>query len=178
MTSVPPLLLYDGACHTCRIIAHWVERSAERPSGPPRITVRAIGQDPAAIRRLNPKLDIWAAYATVHVLMPDGSMRQDGDAVAEVFKCLPATKWIAWLCARKVAGREPFQALLNLAYVILADIRPLIGCESCGRPSPWVRPALWAVNHAKRLMGYAPKGATARHFNPVKSPGTAKAPSN
>ena len=37
---------------------------------------------------MSPGLDIWDAYATIHLLMPDGSMRLGGEAVAEVLTLL------------------------------------------------------------------------------------------
>jgi len=159
-----PILLYDGECQVCRTIAHWVEKAAISPSGAPGIVVRAIGQDPAAIRRLNPNLDIWEAYAAPHVLLADGSMKRAGYAVTEVFRCLPGTKWIADILAITVFGTHPFQAVVNAAYVVLADIRPLLGCSSCGRPSGWVRPLLWIVNQVKRLFGGGHTVAAAPHF--------------
>jgi hypothetical protein len=44
---------------------------------------------------LHPDLDIWDAYETIHVMMPDGSMKLGGEAVAEVLRNLPNTKWFA-----------------------------------------------------------------------------------
>jgi predicted DCC family thiol-disulfide oxidoreductase YuxK len=162
-----PILLFDGDCHVCRIIAHWIERSAKQPSGPPSIIVQAIGQDPAVLHALNPTLDIWAAYADPHVLMPDGSMLRAGYAVAEVFRLLPNTRWFAGIFAIRLFGKRPFQTVLNAGYVVLADIRPLLGCDSCGRPSPWVRPLIWLANQIKALTGRPPKTAV-RHFTHVK----------
>jgi hypothetical protein len=52
---------------------------------------RPIGDDPEALLSLNPDLDIWGAYATIHLLMPDGSMKLGGEAVAEVLRNLPTT---------------------------------------------------------------------------------------
>ena len=163
-----PILLFDGECEVCRRIAQWVEHSAQRQPGPPAITVRPIGQDPAALRALNPNLDIWEAYAAPHVLMPDGTMPRAGDAVAEVFRCLPNTRWFAGIFAIHVFGARPFQIMLNAAYRVLADIRPLLGCESCGGPSPWVRPLLWIVNQAKYLAGRTHKAASGPHTSSVR----------
>jgi predicted DCC family thiol-disulfide oxidoreductase YuxK len=138
-----PTLLYDGECGVCRRVGGWVERSAHERSGAPTLTVRPIGPDPAALRALAPGLDIWDAYATIHVVMPDGGMRRGGEAVAEVLRRVPATRWFAWTFALGVGRFRPFQALLNVAYAILADVRPLFGCESCGTPSAWVRALRW-----------------------------------
>ena len=163
-----PILLFDGECAVCRGIGRWVERAASRAAGPPSIDARPIGQDPAALRRLNPQLDIWAAYASPHVLMPDGSMKLGGAAVAEVFRRLPETKWFAGIFDIHLLGTQPFQAMLNFAYAVLADIRPLLGCESCGRPRLWVRPLAWIVNQAKALLGHAPDAKSARHFTALR----------
>lgn len=43
-----------------------------------------------ALRSPNPDPDIWDAYATIHLLMPDGSMKLGGKAVAEVLRICPA----------------------------------------------------------------------------------------
>jgi len=119
---------------------------------------------------LNPDLDIWEAYAAPHVLMPDGSMKRAGYAVAEVFRCLPNTKWFAGIFAIHMFGTQPFQIMLNAAYDVLADIRPLLGCESCGRPRPWVSPLVWLANQAKSLTGCTRKAAAIPHFTSLHKP--------
>ena len=134
-----PILLFNDECGVCRKIAHWVEKSAAGPSGGPCVVVRPIGDDPEALRAMNPKLDIWDAYETIHILMPDGSMKVGGEAVAEVFRRLPNCKWFAWAFRVHILGFHPFQLLLDLGYLILSDARPLFGCESCGIPRPWVK---------------------------------------
>jgi predicted DCC family thiol-disulfide oxidoreductase YuxK len=143
-------LLFDDECGVCRRIARWVQRSARLESGQSSIIVRPIGGDPDALRSLNPDLDIWTAYATIHLLMPDGSMKLGGEAIAEVLRSLHSTKWFAWSFAIAIFGFRPFQMLLNLAYAILADVRPVFGCESCGTPSPWVKPIHWMF-HWRRV---------------------------
>jgi predicted DCC family thiol-disulfide oxidoreductase YuxK len=144
-----PILLFDDECGVCRRISRWVQASARRESGESSIIVRPIGADPDALRSLNQDLDIWSAYATIHLVMPDGSMKLGGDAVAEVLRNLRTTQWFAWSFAISLFGFRPFQMLLNLAYVILADVRPLFGCESCGTPSSWVKPFHWIFNWGK-----------------------------
>src|SRR5271165_7229389 len=116
-----PILLFNDECGVCRHIAHWVKKSAQGPSGETSVIVQPIGDDPEALRSLNPDLDIWDAYATIHLLMPDGSMKLGGEAVAEVFRNLPNTQWFAWSFALSVYGFRPFQMILNIAYTILAD---------------------------------------------------------
>ena len=106
---------------------------------------------PEKLRSLNPDLDIWDAYATIHVLMPDGSMRLGGEAVAETLRNLPNTKWFAWSFATTILGFRPFQVVLNVAYAILSDVRPLFGCESCGK-SRVLRPIQWVTKWAKDLI--------------------------
>ncbi len=146
------------------------------------IVEQPIGDDPKALRALNPKLDIWEAYATIHLLMPDGSMKRGGEAVAEVLRSLPNTKWFAGCFAISIFGFRPFQMILNLAYAILADVRPLFGCESCGTPSFWVRPVARILKWAATLFGQLPHPSPTPHFtlrpamarpplpNAVKSP--------
>jgi predicted DCC family thiol-disulfide oxidoreductase YuxK len=163
-----PLLLFDGKCAVCRRIGHWVETSALGPSGIPTILARAVGDSPEALHALNPNLDIWDAYATVHVLMPDGTMKLGGEAVAEVLRRLPSTAWFAGIFDAQVFGARPFQGTLNLAYALLDDARPLLGCESCGAPSAWVKAVRWVESVPKVVFGGVPaKGAsphlTARH---------------
>jgi hypothetical protein len=148
-----PILLYNDECGVCRRIASWVVKSATTRSGDSSIIVRPIGDDPKALRDLNPKLDIWDAYATIHTLMPDGSMKLGGESVAEVFRSLPNTKWFAWSFAVSIFGCRPFQMILNLGYIVLADVRPLFGCESCGLPSIWARPFARAIKWATNRRG-------------------------
>ena len=161
MSAAVPVLLYDGGCATCTRIAHWVA------SAGPGILVRPVGNDPAELHQLNPSLDIWDAYAVSHVVMPDGSMKLGGEAVAEVLRRLPATRWLAPCLGLSVFGVRPFQATLNLAYTILDDVRPLFGCESCGRSKPWVRPFAWLKRSAAALRGKAVPSRQTLHFRPV-----------
>ena len=144
-----PILLFNDECAVCRLIAHWVRRSAERQAGSPSLIVRPIGDDPGILRTLNPDLDIWDAYANIHLLMPDSSMKTNGEAVAETLRCLPKTRWLARIFDVHVFGRRPFQATLNVAYTLLSDLRPLLGCESCGIPPPWLRPFHWISQRMK-----------------------------
>ena len=83
---------------------------AQTKSGDATIIERPIGNDPELLRSLNPDLDIWDAYATIHVLMPDGSMRLGGEAVAEVLRNLPSTKWFTGTFAISVFWVPPFQS--------------------------------------------------------------------
>ncbi|SNS71426.1 Protein of unknown function, DUF393 [Granulicella rosea] len=149
-TLTKPILLFNDECAVCRVIARWVCNSAEGQEGGSSIDIRPIGNDPDALRILNPALDIWDAYANIHILMPDGTMRTDGEAVAETLRNLPNTRWLARCFNVKLFGRRPFQAILNGAYTLLADLRPLLGCESCGIPPPWLRPFHWL---AQRITG-------------------------
>lgn len=158
-----PVLLFDDECGVCRFIAGRVRQAAGRP-GAGSLTVRPIGEDPEALRSLNPGLDIWQAYATVHVIMPDGTMKLGGEAVAEVLRRLPATSWLAGVFSYDVAGFRPFQKILDLAYVTLADVRPLFGCASCGAPGGWVRPVAWLVKSGKAFFSGAPP-VHAPHFS-------------
>jgi predicted DCC family thiol-disulfide oxidoreductase YuxK len=143
-----PILLFNDECGVCRHIARWIARSAKSSSGASRIIERPIGDDPAALRSLNGDLDIWDAYETIHLLMPDGTMKTGGEACAEVFRRLPSTAWLAPCLSITVSGCRPFQELLNLGYLVLSDVRPAFGCESCGTPPAWLRPIVWVRNES------------------------------
>jgi len=160
-----PLLLFDGACAVCDRIGHWVQKAAHPRSGMATLEARAIGNDPTELRTLNPNLDIWDAYAIIHLLMPDGSMKTGGEAVAEVFRRLPATRWFAWCFAISLFGFKPFQQLLNLGYVILDDVRPIFGCDSCGTQRAWVKPIIRVVAWTKSLFGKSTTKAATPHFS-------------
>jgi predicted DCC family thiol-disulfide oxidoreductase YuxK len=148
-----PVLLFNDECGVCRRIARWVKKSAQNSSGDPSIIEQPIGDDPEALRSLNPELDIWDAYETIHLLMPNGSMKLGGEAVAEVLRSLHNTKWFAPSFAVSIFGFRPFQTMLNVSYAILADVRPLFGCESCGPPSFWFRPIHSTTKWVKSLFG-------------------------
>jgi len=160
-----PILLFNDECAVCRRMAHWVQKSAQSKAGETSLIIRPIGDDPEALRSLNPDLDIWDAYGTLHVLMPDGSMKLGGEAIAEVLRNLPNTKWFAWSFAISIFGFRPFQVILNLAYAILADLRPLFGCESCGTPSFWVRPIWWMIKWVKAIFGEIRHPSPIPHFS-------------
>lgn len=164
MKQSKPILLFNDECGVCRRIARWVQRSGQTISGETSIVERPIGDDPEALRSLNPDLDIWDAYATIHLLMPDGSMKVGGEAVAEVLRTLHSTKWFARSFGISIFGFRPFQSILNVAYAILADVRPLFGCESCGTPSFWIRPIGWIVRRAKTIFGAGHHQKPTPHF--------------
>jgi predicted DCC family thiol-disulfide oxidoreductase YuxK len=166
-----PILLFNDECGVCRTIANWVKNQAHAESGTTSIVVRPIGQDPEELRALNQDLNIWDAYAKIHLLMPDASMKLGGEAVAEVLRKLPGTRWFSWTFAISVFGVRPFQALLNLAYAILADVRPVFGCESCGTPSPWVRPIRWVVKRVASLFGGSHHPSPSPHFTSLPTKG-------
>ena len=165
------ILLFNDECGVRRSIASWVKKQAQAGSGATSIVVRPIGQDPDELLSLNQGLNIWDAYATIHLLMPDGSMKLGGEAVGEVLRHLPSTRWFAWTFAISVFGVRPFQAILNLAYAILADVRPVFGCESCGTPSPWVRPIRWIVKWVQSLFGGLHHPSPSRHFTSLPARG-------
>jgi predicted DCC family thiol-disulfide oxidoreductase YuxK len=166
-----PILLYNDECAVCRRIGAWVQKSARSKPGETSILERPIGDDPKALRALNPKLDIWDVYATIHVLMPDGSMKLGGEAVAEVLRDLPNTKWFAWCFAIGIFGFRPCQMILDLGYLILSDVRPLLGCESCGMPSFWVRPIVGLIKWVKTISGKRPIPSQASHFTSLSATG-------
>ena len=153
-----PILLYDGQCTPCRRLAAWVQASAGGDDAGATVVVRPVGEDPAALHALHPGLDIWAAYATSHLVMADGSMLVGGEAVAEVLRRLPNCAWFSWLFALRILGLRPFQGLLDVAFVVLTHARPILGCESCGKPSVWIRPIVWLM----KQTGSVGKGAGPR----------------
>ena len=159
-----PILLFNDECGVCRSIANWVKKQVQATSHGTSLVVRPIGQDPEELQALNQGLNIWDAYATIHLLMPDGSMKLGGEAVAEVLRHLSSTRWFTWTFAINLFGIRPFQAILNLAYTILADVRPVFGCESCGTPSPWVRPIRWIVKWTASLFGAGHHASPSPHF--------------
>ena len=169
-----PILLFDDECGVCRRIGAWVKASARSKSGAASLIVRPIGNDPDALRALNPELDIWEAYSTIHVLMPDGSMKRGGEAVAEALRAVPQTRWLAHSFALSFFGFRPFQAILDVAYLILADVRPLFGCESCGTPSPWIRSIQWLLALPKRVFGGRSQSKTTPHFSARATAGSPK----
>ena len=185
MTTAPqiemqtnPVLLFNDECAVCRRIGNWVKKSAVDKSGNASMVVRPIGDDPEALRLLDPELDIWDAYATIHILMPDGSMKVGGEAVAEVLRGLRNTKWFAWIFSISIFGFRPFQMAMNVAYVILADVRPLFGCESCGKPSFWVRPIAPTIKWVKSLFGKSPAPTAASHFSSLSAKATPLLPAS
>jgi predicted DCC family thiol-disulfide oxidoreductase YuxK len=171
-----PILLFDDECAVCRRMARWVQGAARDSTGLPTIDVRAIGEDPVALRRLDPTLDIWKVYATSHLLMPDGSILVGGEAVAEVLRRSPGMAWCARLCSVRVFGERPFQGLLDLGYVILSDVRPIFGCKSCGAPAPWARPFAWIVRMARRLAGTEAHAPHRPNFTPRATASAARPP--
>ena len=160
-----PILLYDGECGVCRRIAHWVEKSATNKWGETSIILMPVGDDPDALKLINPNLNIWDAYATNYLIMPDASMKTGGEAVAEVLRILPSTKWFAWCFALSIFGFQPFQLSLNFGYAILDDIRPIFGCESCGKPSFWVKPIVALRKWASSVFGQQGGKAPTPKFN-------------
>jgi predicted DCC family thiol-disulfide oxidoreductase YuxK len=172
-----PILLFNDECAVCRRIGHWVQRSAQSSSGETSLIAQPIGDDPDALLTLHPDLDIWDAYETIHLLMPDGSMKLGGEAVAEVLRTLPKTKWFAGCFAIGIFGFQPFRMVLNLCYVILADVRPLFGCESCGTPS-WLRPIAWITKWAKGVFGEKRRASPTPHFTSLAARGTRPLPTS
>jgi predicted DCC family thiol-disulfide oxidoreductase YuxK len=170
-----PILLFNDECAVCRRIGHWVQRSAQSSSGATSLIVQPIGDDPDALLALRPDLDIWDAYETIHLLMPDCSMKLGGEAVAEVLRSLPNTKWFAGCFAVTIFGFQPFQMMLNMSYAILADVRPLFGCESCGTPS-WLRPIAWITKWAKGIFGGNHRRSPTPHFTSLAARGVRPLP--
>jgi len=172
--TAAPILLFDDECAVCRRMAQWVRWVARGPAGVPTIDVRAIGEDPDALRRLDPRLDIWKVYAKSHLLMPDGSILIAGEAVAEVLRRSPGMAWCAWLFSVRVFNGRPFQSMLDLGYVILSDVRPIFGCKSCGAPALWARPFVWLGKALRRRDGGKGRPAQRPNFTPLPADAAAK----
>ena len=162
------ILLFNDECGICRSIAHWVLMSEKKQPSATTITIQPIGDDPDALRLLNPDLDIWDAYETIHLLMPDGTMKVGGEAVAIVLQSLPNTKWFAWIFQITFFGVRPFQTIINLAYTMLSDIRPLFGCESCGEPI-WARPFAPVMKWIRKILGKDSHPQSVPHFTSFAS---------
>jgi predicted DCC family thiol-disulfide oxidoreductase YuxK len=164
-----PILLFNDECGVCRLIARWVNACASATPGGPAIVERPIGDDPDALVALNGDLDIWDAYETIHLVMPDGSMKVGGEACAEVLRRLPNTSWFAGCFAMEIFGFRPFQRLLDFGYLVLSDVRPVFGCESCGAPNAWLKPMAWAVKHVGSWSGGTDLPSTSPHFTVSRS---------
>ena len=91
-------------------------------------------------------------------------MKLGGDAVAEVFRNLPSTKWFARSFSVSIFGIRPFALLLDFGYTILADVRPLLGCESCGTPAAWVKPIHRALEALRSLGARRGDRSAKQHF--------------
>jgi predicted DCC family thiol-disulfide oxidoreductase YuxK len=164
-----PILLFNDECGVCRRIAKWVEKSASTPSGASSLIERPIGDDPEVLLALNQDLDIWDAYETIHLLMPDGSMKVGGEACAEVLRRLPRTRWLAQSFNVEVFGFRPFQRALDVGYLVLSDVRPVFGCESCGTPSAWLKPMVWATKRWGSLVDGTRVPVRTPHFTGMRT---------
>lgn len=149
------ILLFNSECSVCRKISGWVIANDDpKNGGKQKIDERPIGQDPEALKAIHPDLDIWKAYETIHVVMPNGEIKTGGEAVAEVLRRLPETAWFTPLFDVSVLGFKPFQSMLNLGYTVLDRLRPAMGCESCGTPVPWWgKPIEWTFKAYKAITG-------------------------
>ncbi len=164
-----PVLLFNDECGVCRLIAKWVKASASTTPGGPAIIERPIGDDPEALLTLNGDLDIWDAYETIHLVMPDGSMKVGGEACAEVLRRLPSTRWFAGCFAVDIFGFRPFQRMLDFGYLVLSDVRPVFGCESCGTPNGWLKPMAWTVRHIGSPFASTGVQSASPHFTVSRS---------
>src|SRR5690606_29525155 len=67
-----PVLLFNSQCEVCQVLSSWVK--AADLKGDDLIDERPLPNDPAALARIHPGLDIWKAYEEIHVVMPDGRL--------------------------------------------------------------------------------------------------------
>lgn len=64
------------------------------------------------------------------------------------------TSWIGNLLDLEVLGTRPFQKMVDAGYFVLDNLRPALGCESCGKPVPWWgKPVEWIVKAFSALTG-------------------------
>jgi len=68
--------------------------------------------------------------------------------------------------------------LTAVAYAILADVRPLFGCESCGTPNWWVRPVHWMIKWAKAIFGEGRHPSPSPHFTSLSATGCRPLPTS
>jgi hypothetical protein len=101
--------------------------------------------------------------------MPDGSMKVGGEACAEVLRRLPRTSWFAQSFNVEIFGFRPFQRALDAGYLVLSDIRPVFGCESCGTPSAWLKPMAWAATRWGSLLGGTEVPVRTPHFTGMRT---------
>lgn len=148
-----PVLLFNGQCEVCQKLSAWVK--AADLKGEDLIDERPLPNDPAELARIHPGLDIWKAYEEIHVVMPDGRLLKGGEAIAEVLKRLPHTRWLSGLFNLEVFGKKPGVAALHAAYKILDAIRPALGCSSCGGGPVvwWAKPIKWGADLVKWALG-------------------------
>lgn len=144
-----PVLLFNSQCEVCQVLSSWVK--AADLKGDDLIDERPLPNDPAALARIHPGLDIWKAYEEIHVVMPDGRLLKGGAAIAEVLKRLPHTRWMSGLFDLEVFGKKPGVAALHVAYKFLDAIRPALGCSSCGGGPVawWAKPIKWGADLVK-----------------------------
>lgn len=103
---------YDGQCPYCRAEVAWL-----RPQPGLAGTVFADVTDPAV--PVPPGLDRQAAIARFHVRLADG--RIVGGARA----FLAVAAGTRWRPLARALDRQPFVALLDLAYALYLRLRPL-----------------------------------------------------
>ena len=109
-----PILLFDDECAVCRRMAHWVRSVARNGIGERTIDVRPIGEDPEALRKLDPTLDIWKVYARSHLLMPDGTILVAGDGLVRLAAFHPRLRHAAFPAPARSRLRDPVGRPANL----------------------------------------------------------------
>ncbi len=149
-----PILLFNGQCEVCQALSSWVKKQDAK--GGDLIDERPIGDDPEALKALDPRLDIWDVYKEIHVLMPDGTIKKGGEAIGEVLRRLPHLGFLGPLLDTGLFGMKPVQAALDAGYKILDAARPAIGCKSCGGGPVvwWSKPIKWTADLVRWLRGH------------------------
>jgi predicted DCC family thiol-disulfide oxidoreductase YuxK len=146
-----PILLFNGQCEVCQALSSWVKK--QDAAGGDRIDERPIGDDPEALKAIDPSLDIWDVYKEIHLVMPDGTIKKGGEAVGEVLRRLPHLGFLGPVLDTGAFGVKPAQSALNAAYKILDAARPAIGCKSCGGGPVawWAKPIKWTADLVRAI---------------------------
>jgi hypothetical protein len=69
----------------------------------------------------------------------------------------------------EVFGFRPFQRALDVGYLVLSDVRPVFGCESCGTPSAWLKPMVWATKRWGSLVDGTRVPVRTPHFTGMRT---------
>src|SRR5262245_23306033 len=113
--TIKPVILYDADCGFCRWslakLLAWDRRQVLRPVA---LQLRADSD------RLLGGMDEQMRMASWHLVLPDGSVRSGGEALAPLLRLLPGGRPLARLVDR-------IEPLVDAAYRFVADHRSVFG---------------------------------------------------